>query len=367
MSPRLSFSEPSLRLLAIISEGVLWFILLAAGYFLWQMVPAWVLGQNTVKKPQQVVLYFHDANQLMPGAPLNWMGSNIGYVSAVRPSGSLIAVTVRTYPDTMPLPKGAIFTIEFNGLAGAKTVEILPPVLKQPDDPLAFMATQLQPSGYRVQEPIRLRDVTQTQMVLADALVSGAANFDQALGRFQEPAAFMARLQHLDEQLIGMTHAMVYAREALLVQNNTLHTNMTSATTAMEVYTKAAVQLLYATQPSFFRTHTMATFRYLHLATAETYHALTKPYTQSVATVLKRHIWMTRTWTWQTRTQILQGLPSVWTGWSQVNQMLEGMLRFLSRIDRTLQQAPPSERVQRMHVKAHRWQQQSKKLIYRNK
>ncbi len=177
-------------LLPIISEVLLWGILLALFYYLdisfhWVHLP----GQPT---GQEITLYFQDVSQLIAGSPVKFMGTDVGYVSRVEPIGREVEVKIHTYRHAPRIPVGSSFTIEFNGLAGAKSLEILP---------IADDKGRLLTHKAIVEEPIRLKDVFNTQMETAEALKISMENIARSLHQFKNQKALEDRLLQANHQI----------------------------------------------------------------------------------------------------------------------------------------------------------------------
>jgi len=156
---------------AIISDILLWVVLALAVaygiYFFGIALPA--------KRGQVITLHFHNANEIAKGSPVRLMGTDIGFVSDLKIEHDYVAVTVQTYPGTLPIPSGATFNILFTGLAGAKSVEIEVPETPQP-------TINGQPV-YLVEEPVRMRDALNASIDVTQSLQKGAENITDFFGK----------------------------------------------------------------------------------------------------------------------------------------------------------------------------------------
>src|SRR5690606_815238 len=86
-----------------------------------------------------------------------------------------VEVTVQTDPDALKIPSGAVFTILFTGLGGAKSIEVsLPP---QPVSEVGGKPV------YRVQEPISIRDTLNASLDSVQALQKGSENISDFFGK----------------------------------------------------------------------------------------------------------------------------------------------------------------------------------------
>ncbi|HEY9686362.1 MAG TPA: MlaD family protein [Coleofasciculaceae cyanobacterium] len=156
---------------AIISDIVLWVLLaamLAFGINLFAI-------RLPERKGQTITLQFQDANEISKGSSVRMMGIDVGYVKDVRIRQDHVEITVQTYPRVLTIPSGSTFTVLFTGLAGAKSIEIELPAASQPP-------IQGQPV-YRVEEPIRMKDLLAANIEITQALQQGAENVTDFFGK----------------------------------------------------------------------------------------------------------------------------------------------------------------------------------------
>jgi len=267
---------------------------------------------------QRIILHFSDANALSVGSPINFMGTPIGHVVKLRPHGHEVEVKIKTYPDTLPIPKNARFTIEFNSLAGAKSVEILPP---EPGPlPLGYMRQGL----YVIRQPIRLKDVVKTQMTLAEALKSSSANFMQTLGKLEDPVAMIEMMHSFDANMNGVQSTLTYIREVLMVSSSSIEETRAALSGNMARAMKALRLAQQNTDPDKTRVPVNETLRYIHHGAEDWRMLLAEPSSrvllnpksarvkvQAVGDVLER-----------TQTRLDQTVPAVFKTWTSVNQGL---------------------------------------------
>lgn len=249
-------------LLAIISELALWTTLLLL-LFAGSIILPSLSQKSKLNRNHVVTLHFKDANQLTTGSPVNLMGTTIGYVTRVKATDDHVKVTFQTDSNQIALPEGTRFTVEFNSLAGAKTLEALPPQAE----------ASLGEKKYIEEEPIRLRDVLRTQMVLAQALESNSENLAETLGQIQGQDNLLRKLQMIDQRFLEAHRIMVYALESLRYQTLRIHNTVEDATHSVAAFNKTARQLEYAISPAFFKTNAMATMRFVSLAVEDIYRS----------------------------------------------------------------------------------------------
>jgi ABC-type transporter Mla subunit MlaD len=190
---------------AIISDLLLWGIILAVCIGIG-------FGLNTLSKKkgysggEKIVLRFQDVSQLTVGSPVNFMGTYVGYVKQVKQKGDSVEVVCKTYPNIIAIPKGAHFTIEFNGLAGAETLEVLPPTVAELRHPA---------QNYVVEEPIRLKDVTAAQMILAKSLQDSMNFAGDTLKTVKTPKDLLERLHMDNESLMNGYQILASSSQAV--------------------------------------------------------------------------------------------------------------------------------------------------------
>lgn len=96
-------------------------------------------------------IYVEDINGLIIGSPVRMMGIQVGYVTKLKPvKDSVYIKFVLTHPDVY-LPNGTKVAVEFNGLAGSRSLEIYPP------DQTTYLSKET--PMIEVMQTKRLRDV----------------------------------------------------------------------------------------------------------------------------------------------------------------------------------------------------------------
>ena len=164
-----------IRTLKKIIVGLLSETLVVIGIlFVLYLILTWLGIPTRINTQQSITLEFSDASQLAPGSPVRWMGADVGYVESVQPDKNHVVVKMRTEPGTPRIPEGSHFTVEFNGMAGAKSLEITQPENKQLHQGVLV-------KGYDVQKPIRLQDVQDTSILVAEGLRYSLDNIRESL------------------------------------------------------------------------------------------------------------------------------------------------------------------------------------------
>ena len=72
-------------------------------------------------------IFLQDVDGLIVGSPVRMMGVSIGYIEKIKIVGDTVYVKFVLENKDVSIPKGAIATVEFNGLGGSKSLEIYPP------------------------------------------------------------------------------------------------------------------------------------------------------------------------------------------------------------------------------------------------
>jgi hypothetical protein len=72
-------------------------------------------------------IFLQDADGLIVGSPVKFMGVQIGYIDMLRIVSNDVYVRFLITDKDVSLPSGAIAAVEFSGLGGSKSLEIYPP------------------------------------------------------------------------------------------------------------------------------------------------------------------------------------------------------------------------------------------------
>jgi ABC-type transporter Mla subunit MlaD len=202
-------------------DVLLWAVVLAVG---WLVIPK-VWSKVMPKSPQAIALPFKDSSELSAGSPVRLMGTEVGWVHAVRMQKDHVQVKLRFYRDAPRIPPGALFTIEFSGIAGAKCIEITPPNVKN-------QGVGILVGPYRVVEPIRMSDVQKGGLLQVDAMREGALNTARLLGPDNLADKHLARVKQTNAALAQAEQNTAKAGQTLTRITTDLHTvaSETSAT-----------------------------------------------------------------------------------------------------------------------------------------
>lgn len=226
---------------AIISDILLWVALagaLAYGiYALAIIIPA--------HRGQTITLDFYNANEISRGAPVRLMGTDIGFVDNIQLKEDHVEVTVQTDPDALKIPSGAVFTILFTGLGGAKSIEV-----SLPSEPVPEVDGE---PVYRVQEPISMRDTLNASLDSVQALQKGSENISDFFGKRKpvEELQFNIRQAHEMSGIAARNTAALNQGLEDLRQN--VSTYMTMGMDTMQDFNHGATIMNRATEPTKLR------------------------------------------------------------------------------------------------------------------
>lgn len=110
------------------NKRLVWFTEL----FIWAaVILALILGftyafATADEKNHSYYLFFKDVDGLAQGSPVRMMGFQIGYVRDVKVFGDNIFVSFLVTEKNVFIPEGSSAQVEFYGLGGSKSLEIVP-------------------------------------------------------------------------------------------------------------------------------------------------------------------------------------------------------------------------------------------------
>ena len=346
----------------ILSDLVLWavvFLLLFAVVRFGQWV--WLGGFESVKA-QTIKLDFHDASQLTKGSPVHFMGLNVGFVSSVKPSAESVQVVLKTYPNTPQIPKDAVFTIEFNGLAGAKSLEILPitPALHHELDsqPYYWTLDAIHPShGYWAEEPIRIRDLFKTQTIMARAMEVAYENIYISLGQVESEEQLQRNIQSIDQVLVNARVGMVDMTKDMARAQVDSRRNVLEITTTMNDVNATVVDIIPYTTSAYFNREVLPIF--------QKGRAFIERFESQTASFNQNHLQPTRQWLQKaqdTMVQTKQKTIKVHQAINSTNQALKRTQKSINNLHEALQRKSSAERLKELDEKTAQWAQRTERL-----
>ena len=106
----------------IVVEILIWItillVLIGAGIFTYK---------KFFVEPNVYVIQFRDIDGITKGSPVRFMGINIGYVRKLKSRNKHIDVQIIVTQKNVSIPNGTLARVEFYGLGGSKSIELIPP------------------------------------------------------------------------------------------------------------------------------------------------------------------------------------------------------------------------------------------------
>ena len=106
----------------IIIEIIIWTIILTIIFSI-----AIFSYSKTFIEPNVYVIEFKDIDGITKGSPVRFMGINVGYVRKLKSKDKHINVQILITKKDMKIPNGTVARVEFYGLGGSKSIELMPP------------------------------------------------------------------------------------------------------------------------------------------------------------------------------------------------------------------------------------------------
>ena len=82
---------------------------------------------KTFVEPNVHIIQFKYIDGITKGSPVRFMGINIGYVRALKSKDKHVNVQILITKKGMEIPNGTLARVEFYGLGGSKSIELMPP------------------------------------------------------------------------------------------------------------------------------------------------------------------------------------------------------------------------------------------------
>lgn len=107
---------------AIIIELIIWtiilFVLFTGVIFVYS---------KFIVEPNVYDIKFKDIDGITLGSPVRFMGINVGHVRELKAKDKYINVQILVTEKNMKIPNGTVARVEFYGLGGSKSIELMPP------------------------------------------------------------------------------------------------------------------------------------------------------------------------------------------------------------------------------------------------
>ena len=115
---------------------------------------------HTVVKPNLYTIRFHDIDSIIKGSPVRFMGIIVGHVRNLQRKDDVILCEIFVTKPNTRIPDGAVAKVEYNGLGGSKSIEIMPPKTENSDV-----------QGIIATEALRITDMVEAFKDLREVLV----------------------------------------------------------------------------------------------------------------------------------------------------------------------------------------------------
>lgn len=242
---------------AIISDILLWVfltLLIAYGVYLFAIViPA--------KRGQTIVLPFKDANEISKGSAVRMMGTEVGFVDDIRIRQDHVEIVVQTYPKSLKIPSGSVFTILFTGLAGSKSIEVQLPETPQP-----------QQNGipeYLIEQPIRMKDTLNSSIDVTQALQKGAENIADFFGKKKSVEELQFNIHQAQEMASGAVGHITVLNGSLKELRQEVALNANQASETLSNFNEGVEAFLPYTEPDWVRSKIRRSIRFIQQVQSE--------------------------------------------------------------------------------------------------
>lgn len=101
--------------------------------FIWTVILALIFSaiifaySKIIVEPNIYTIAFKDIDGITKGSPVRFMGINVGYVRNLKSVDKHINVKILITKKDMKIPNGTVAKVEFFGLGGSKSIELMPP------------------------------------------------------------------------------------------------------------------------------------------------------------------------------------------------------------------------------------------------
>lgn len=109
-------------------EVAVWFLILC-----FIVAGVRVYRYNKQKELNTYQIFLPDVDGIIVGSPVKFMGVQVGYIDRIKIVSNDVYIKFIITDKEVSIPKGAIATVEFNGMGGSKSLEIYPPTKESLD------------------------------------------------------------------------------------------------------------------------------------------------------------------------------------------------------------------------------------------
>ncbi|MCD7780630.1 MAG: MlaD family protein [Candidatus Gastranaerophilales bacterium] len=184
-------------------EIVIWLLILSLCLFFF-------VYKTTIKENVQNTYYifFDDADGLVKGSAVRLMGINIGYVRDVKIFDNKVFVSFLVTKEDVKIPKYATAAIEFYGLGGSTSLELIPSYYEGIENKENIIPVQ----SYRVQ------DFWEGQKLVANVMIDIYGGIGRTI------------------QLSGILNNKEYLKQSSLIKNYAMQTGAINTAQSVLIY-----------------------------------------------------------------------------------------------------------------------------------
>lgn len=86
-----------------------------------------IIHNGKLQKDNDYTIFMNDVDGLIEGSPVRMMGIEVGYVTRIKPTNEEVYIKFLITDKSIAIPQGTVATVEFNGMAGSKSLELYLP------------------------------------------------------------------------------------------------------------------------------------------------------------------------------------------------------------------------------------------------
>ncbi len=86
-----------------------------------------LIHTNRMQKDNDYTIFMNDVDGLIEGSPVRMMGIEVGYITKIKPTNGEVYIKFLITDKNVTIPQGTVATVEFNGMAGSKSLELYLP------------------------------------------------------------------------------------------------------------------------------------------------------------------------------------------------------------------------------------------------
>ena len=86
-----------------------------------------LIHTNRMQKDNDYTIFMNDVDGLIEGSPVRMMGIEVGYITKIKPTNGEVYIKFLIMDKNVTIPQGTVATVEFNGMAGSKSLELYLP------------------------------------------------------------------------------------------------------------------------------------------------------------------------------------------------------------------------------------------------